>query len=98
VKEIVFTRRFERDFRRLKRQRPRHALDYETLEYVFGLLQAEKPLPDAFREHALQSDYAGFTECHVDADWLLIYRVTRNRVVFHRTGTHRALFRMPKKR
>jgi hypothetical protein len=36
VKEIVFTRRFERDFRRLKQRVPRHALDYETLEYVFA--------------------------------------------------------------
>jgi len=34
VKEIVFTRRFERDFRRLKRELPRSVLDYETLEYV----------------------------------------------------------------
>jgi len=33
VKEIVFTRRFERDFRRLKRELPRSVLDYETLDY-----------------------------------------------------------------
>jgi mRNA interferase YafQ len=98
VREIVFTRRFERDFRRLKRELPRQALEYETLEYVFGLLQTAKPLPVAFREHALEGEYAGFTECHVDADWLLIYRVTRNRIVFHRTGTHRELFRTPKKK
>ena len=98
MREIVFTRRFERDFRRLKRELPRQALDYETLEYVFGLLQTAKSLPVAFREHALESEYAGFTECHVDADWLLIYRVTRNRIVFHRTGTHRELFRKPRKR
>jgi len=93
VKEIVFTRRFERDFRRLKRKLPRHALDYEMLEYVFALLQAGKPLPEAFREHPLDRDFAGFTECHLDADWLLIYRVLRHRVVFYRTGTHRDLFR-----
>lgn len=42
MKEIVFTRRFEHDFRRLKRKIPHHALDYETLEYAFELLQAEK--------------------------------------------------------
>ncbi len=93
MKEIVFTRRFERDFRRLKRKIPRHALDYETLEYAFELLQAGKPLPEAFREHTLEGDFAGFTECHVDADWLLIYRILRRRIVFHRTGTHRDLFR-----
>jgi len=93
VKEIVFTRRFERDFRRLKRNIPKHALDYETLEYVFELLQAGKSLPEAFREHSLAAGFAGFKECHVDADWLLIYRVLRHRVVLHRTGRHRDLFR-----
>jgi mRNA interferase YafQ len=98
VKEIVFTRRFERDFRRLKRALPRRTLDYETLEYVFLLLQSGKPLPEAFREHPLSDEYAGFMECHVDADWLLVYRVKRDRVVFHRTGTHRQLFRAPKQR
>lgn len=93
MKEIVFTRRFERDFHRLKRSVPRHALDYETLEFAFELLQAGKPLPEPFREHALKGEFAGFTECHLDADWLLIYRVLRHRIVFHRTGTHRDLFR-----
>jgi len=98
VKEIVFTRRFERDFRRLKKRLPPQVLDYQTLEYVFELLQRGKPLPEAFREHGLGGEYAGFTECHVDADWLLIYRATRSRIVFHRTGTHRELFRPRGKR
>ena len=93
MKEIVFTRRFERDFRRLKKRLASHVLDYETLEYVFELLQRGQSLPEAFREHSLKGDYAGFKECHVDADWLLIYRATSTRIVFHRTGTHRDLFR-----
>ena len=94
----MFTRRFERDFRRLKKGLSRHALDYDILEFVFKLLQSGRPLPEGFREHPLEERYAGFTECHVDADWLLIYRVRRNRIVFHRTGTHRELFRSRKKR
>ena len=98
MKEIVFTRRFERDIRRLKRKAPRHTLDYETLEYVFALLQAGKPLPEAFREHPLERGFAGFTECHMDADWLLIYRVQRHRIVLHRTGTHRDLFKSRRRR
>ena len=69
MKELVFTRRFERDFRRLKKRLP------------------------CFREHSLRGDLAGFFECHIDADCLLIYRVTRSRVVFHRIGTHHELFR-----
>jgi mRNA interferase YafQ len=93
VKEILFTRRFEKDFRRLRKLLPRQALDYESLEYLFQLLQTGRPLPEAFREHSLRGEYAGFSECHVDADWLLIYRVKRDRIVLHRTGTHRQLFR-----
>lgn len=93
MREIIFTRRFLRDFRRLKRTVPRHALDYESLEYVLGLLQRGAALPEIFREHELAGDLAGFLECHVDADWLLIYRIARNRVVLHRTGRHSDLFR-----
>ena len=93
MKEIVFTRRFERDFRRLKKRLAPHLVDYETLEYVFELLQRGKSLPEAFREHRLEREYAGFSECHLDADWLLIYRATRDRIVFHRIGTHGDLFR-----
>ncbi|HEX9719378.1 MAG TPA: type II toxin-antitoxin system YafQ family toxin [Ramlibacter sp.] len=74
MKEIVFTRRFERDFRRLKKRLSSYVLDYETLECVFELLQRGKSLPEAFREHGLEGEYAGYTECHLDADWLLVYR------------------------
>ena len=98
MREIVFTRQFERDFRRLKRKLPRDALEYDTLEFLIELLQTAVPLPAAFREHAREDEFSGFVECHVDSDWLLIYRVVRNRVIFHRTGTHRDLFRRRKKR
>jgi mRNA interferase YafQ len=93
VREIVFTRRFLRDFRRLKQNVPRYDLDYATLEYLLGLLQRGTALPEIFREHKLRGDFAGFFEFHVDADWLLIYRIARNRVVLHRTGRHSDLFR-----
>jgi len=92
VKEIVFTRRFERDFRRLKRRLGPRAVDYETLEYLFELLQSGTALLEVFREHPLTGDLAGFLECHIDGDCLLIYRVTRGRVVLHRIGTHSGLF------
>jgi mRNA interferase YafQ len=93
VKELVFTRRFERDFRRLKKRLPPQVLDYATLEHLFELLQSGIALPEAFREHSLRGELAGFFECHIDADCLLIYRVMRSRVVFHRIGTHDELFR-----
>jgi len=93
VKELVFTRRFERDFRRVKKRLAPQGVDYDTLEYLFELLQSGVALPEAFRQHSLRGELAGFLECHIDADCLLIYRVTRSRVVFHRIGTHNELFR-----
>ena len=51
MREIVFTRRFERDFRRLKRKLRPHDLDFETLEYIFALLQTAEPLPDVMGTH-----------------------------------------------
>jgi mRNA interferase YafQ len=98
VKELVFTRRFERDFRRLKKRLAPQVLDYDTLEYLFELLQSGSRLPEAFREHSLRGDLAGFLECHIDADCLLIYRVMRSRVVLHPIGTHNELFRSRRQR
>ena len=66
MKEIVFTRRFERDFRRLKRRLSPHVLDYETLEYVFELLQRGKSLPQVFMEHRLESEHTGSTEHRIE--------------------------------
>ena len=52
-------------------------------------------LPEAFREHRLDkrsTNWTGLTECHLGADLLLIYRVRRDAVIFHRIGTHNQLF------
>ena len=52
-------------------------------------------LPDALREHRLDKrsvNRVGFTECHLGADLLLVYRVRRESVTRHRIGTHKSLF------
>ena len=53
-------------------------------------LQREQALPSANRDHALTGNYAGNRECHIQPDWLLIYRVERAELVLVllRTGTH----------
>jgi mRNA interferase YafQ len=54
---------------------------------------AEVPLPDRQRDHLLIGDYVGRRECHVEPDWLLIYKLEREDIIFERTGTHADLFR-----
>ena len=46
------------------------------------------------RDHELMGDYVGFRECHVQPDWLLIYRYedTELYLILSRTGTHSDLF------
>ncbi|MGE0115932.1 MAG: type II toxin-antitoxin system YafQ family toxin [Steroidobacteraceae bacterium] len=92
ARELIILPRFKRDYRRARKH---PEFDTETLELVLDLLIASQPLPSAFREHRLHkriSNWTGFTECHLGADLLLIYRTTRSAVVLHRIGTHADLF------
>jgi mRNA interferase YafQ len=61
---------------------------------VMSCITMEKPLPERCRNHLLHGDYERKSECHIQPDWLLIYRVdeTTNSVVFYRTGSHSDLF------
>jgi mRNA interferase YafQ len=45
-----------------------------------------------FRNHKLSGNYKGRWECHLEPDWLLIYKLTGNEIIFERTGTHSDLF------
>jgi mRNA interferase YafQ len=64
------------------------------LNNIINTLLEEKPLDPKYRDHPLTGDYAGFRECHVQPDWLLIYTVDKGQLVLtaSRTGTHSDLF------
>ena len=55
---------------------------------------AEKPLPEKHRDHALSGDYIGCREFHITTDWLLIYEISHGELTLclTRTGTHSDLF------
>jgi hypothetical protein len=64
VKEIVFIRRFERDLRRLKKKLPTGSLDYETLEYLFELLQRGDSLDGVPRPRSTRFVIQGYSNLH----------------------------------
>ncbi|MCL2736031.1 MAG: type II toxin-antitoxin system YafQ family toxin [Propionibacteriaceae bacterium] len=83
---LVQTSQFRRDLKKaLKRGK-----DLASLGAVVDALQREKPLPVSNRDHALVGDYAGHRECHIQPDWLLIYRIDHGELILilQRTGTH----------
>ena len=45
-------------------------------------------LPARCREHKLHGDWEGFTECHVEGDWVIIYIIEEEKIIFAYTGTH----------
>ena len=60
------------------------------------LLCKEEPLPEAYRDHALVNsrNYKGMRECHIQPDWLLVYKVIHETLILEliRTGSHSDLF------
>ena len=87
---VIPTSRFRKDFKlALKRK-----LNVELLEDVIAALAMGEALPEKNKDHALSGDWAGHRECHIQPDWLLVYRIEDNVLVLtlSRTGTHSDIF------
>ena len=88
---VKFTTVFRKDYKKAKKRR----LPLEKLKEVVDLLAMGQPLPERNRDHALTGDWVGHRECHIQPDWLLIYRVEEDVLLvltMTRTGTHSELF------
>ncbi len=85
---LLTTTAFERDLRRVRRQ----GRDLDKLEGVVNLLQDEQPLPARCRAHPLRGNWTGHWDCHVQPDWLLLYKLTETELTLVRTGSHAELF------
>ena len=62
------------------------------LDEVIGLLASGVDLPAKYGDHALTGDYTGFRDLHIKPDWLLLYYIEEDVVVFYDTGSHSDLF------
>lgn len=79
---------FKRDIKRLRRQ----GVDLLKLTAVVTTLADQNPLKPEYRDHALVGNWKGYRECHIQPDWLLIYRVEGDELQLARSGTHAGLF------
>lgn len=87
---IVASNRFRKDLKIAKKR----GLNLKSLEIVVEKLSNLTPLEDKYRDHALAGKYCQFRECHIEPDWLLIYRQEAEdlNLLLFRTGTHSDLF------
>lgn len=88
--DIVLSNRFRKDLKLAKKR----GLDLNLLDEVVTTLATTQVLDENYRDHPLSGDYAGFRECHIQSDWLLVYRIDYEEVflMLSRTGTHSDLF------
>ena len=72
-----------------KRIIKRH-LDTRLFDEAVETLLRGEPLPQKNKDHPLSGDWSGYRECHIEPDWLLIYRIYEKTLVLLlvRTGTH----------
>ena len=61
---------------------------------ILNLLQSETPIPAEYYPHMLTGNYAGFMECHIEGDFLLIwFDREADQIDLVRLGSHSELFR-----
>jgi len=88
--EIQRTSQFKKDYKTAVKR----GCDAEQLKKVVTLLAYGKALPEEYKDHSLSGKYAGYRECHIKPDWLLVYKIIENVLILslYRTGTHSDLF------
>ena len=79
---------FRRDFKLCMKRK----YDMNLLHDVVEILRIPAALPEMNRDHPLSGTWAGYRECHIRSDWLLIYKVDGNMLYLAGTGTHADLF------
>jgi len=65
----------------------------EKIKLVIIALVNEQPLDPKQKDHHLTGNYKGFRDCHIEPDWVMIYRIKEDTLYLERTGTHSDLFK-----
>ena len=90
MRYITSSKQFKKDLKlAIKR-----GLDISLLDDVVEKLANDIALPVKNKDHELSGKYRGFRECHIQPDWLLIYRIEDDNLMLFlsRTGSHSNLF------
>ena len=88
--EIKTTSKFRKDLKQAKKK----GLNMALLQKVVDDLAIGKKLDERHHDHALVGDWVSFRECHIQPDWLLIYKIENNELILllFAKGSHSALF------
>ena len=79
-------------FRRDVKLAQRRGKDMSKLRELILLLAAGNPLPPQYKDHPLAGEWKHHRDCHLEPDWILIYKIDGDDLYLVRTGTHSDLF------
>jgi len=90
VYSVVQTSGFKKELSRAKKR----GLSSEDFDEVVVMLKNDEPLPPKYKDHKLSGKFRGYRECHINPDWLLVYRKYKDELILllAHTGTHSDLF------
>lgn len=86
--EVVWSGRFKRDVERMRRS----GRDMAKLTALMTAIAEGRRLEPSREDHPLRGDWKGYRDCHVEGDWVLVYKVAEGKAWFARTGTHSEVF------
>lgn len=95
MREIKQSNRFKREYKLMKKR----GKDLQKINAVILMLANDEDLPAALCDHQLSGNFVGFRDCHVEPDWVLIYKKIDDEVLelqelrLEATGTHSDLFK-----
>ena len=86
---IHYTTQFKKDYKRLKKRNK----NLSKIKAVIEKLAAGQLLEPKYNDHPLFGNWKGHRDCHIEPDWLLIYRITSDDLYLERTGSHSDLYK-----
>jgi mRNA interferase YafQ len=84
----VYTKQFARDVKKAKKR----GKNLDKFKIIAETLLHGETLDELHRDHKLLGKYLGRRECHMESDWLLIYKIKDEQMVFERMGSHSDFF------
>ena len=83
---LYYTNKIKKQLKLLKKRGYNMTLFKETVE----MLLDDVPLPAKYCDHPLHGEKRGYRDCHIQGDWVLIYKIDKNilTLILSETGTH----------
>ncbi|MFN5540496.1 MAG: type II toxin-antitoxin system YafQ family toxin [Candidatus Melainabacteria bacterium] len=86
--KVSETSQFKKDLKKIIKQ----GKNLNKLKAIVLKLIRGQKLEAKYKDHLLKNNWKSRRECHLEPDWLLIYKLLHDELILERTGSHSELF------